>query len=106
MFNDALSLHQCQDLVQNMAQCAFPFQCAHGRPSIVPLTLLNQVPSPRRGGHGHFRPSELANSPQAEHPPHVWSNRQPLGPNGNAAYKESKGTDLDSAKWRAWKREY
>ncbi|KAI0518373.1 hypothetical protein F5B22DRAFT_600961 [Xylaria bambusicola] len=37
MFNDALSLEECTDLVRRLADCAFPFQCAHGRPSMVPL---------------------------------------------------------------------
>ena len=40
MFNDELSLEQCRNLVQKLASCAFPFQCAHGRPSIVPLVDL------------------------------------------------------------------
>ncbi|KAG5975140.1 hypothetical protein E4U58_001966 [Claviceps cyperi] len=37
MFNDALSLEDCQQLVSRLSQCAFPFQCAHGRPSMAPL---------------------------------------------------------------------
>ncbi|RDA94670.1 hypothetical protein CP533_2473 [Ophiocordyceps camponoti-saundersi (nom. inval.)] len=37
MFNDELSGEECASLVQRLAQCAFPFQCAHGRPSMVPL---------------------------------------------------------------------
>ena len=37
MFNDELSAEQCQKLVQRLAACAFPFQCAHGRPSMIPL---------------------------------------------------------------------
>ncbi|PHH73506.1 hypothetical protein CDD82_5406 [Ophiocordyceps australis] len=40
MFNDELSREQCQQLVRQLAQCAFPFQCAHGRPSMVPLADL------------------------------------------------------------------
>lgn len=40
MFNDALSVAQCQELVARLARCAFPFQCAHGRPSMVPLVDL------------------------------------------------------------------
>jgi DNA mismatch repair protein MLH3 len=41
MFNDPLTLEQCSDLVQRLAACAFPFQCAHGRPSMVPLVHLS-----------------------------------------------------------------
>lgn len=41
MFNDPLSLEQCERLVRNLAATAFPFQCAHGRPSLVPLTHVS-----------------------------------------------------------------
>jgi len=37
MFNDQLTEGQCKSLVRNLAKCKFPFQCAHGRPSLVPL---------------------------------------------------------------------
>jgi len=37
MFNDELSPDECRALVGRLARCAFPFQCAHGRPSMVPL---------------------------------------------------------------------
>ncbi|EKG21552.1 DNA mismatch repair protein [Macrophomina phaseolina MS6] len=40
MFNDKLSVAQCEDVVTRLARCAFPFQCAHGRPSMVPLVDL------------------------------------------------------------------
>ncbi|KAI9447862.1 hypothetical protein H4582DRAFT_2093146 [Lactarius indigo] len=38
MFNDALSIDQCERLVSQLAETVFPFQCAHGRPSLVALT--------------------------------------------------------------------
>lgn len=38
MFNDKLTPEECQDLVDRLARCVFPFQCAHGRPSMLPLT--------------------------------------------------------------------
>lgn len=37
MFNDELAAEECQHLVSRLAQCVFPFQCAHGRPSMVPI---------------------------------------------------------------------
>ncbi len=58
MFNDPLTREQCSDLVQRVAACAFPFQCAHGRPSMVPLVHLGQnnglaaVDDDRREGDG------------------------------------------------------
>lgn len=47
MFNDPLSLEQCERLVRHLAATAFPFQCAHGRPSLVPLTHVS-IESGRR----------------------------------------------------------
>jgi DNA mismatch repair protein MLH3 len=43
MFNDTLSLVECEGLVERLADCAFPFMCAHGRPSMVPLIDLGGV---------------------------------------------------------------
>jgi DNA mismatch repair protein MLH3 len=42
MFNDPLTTEECLDLVRRLAACAFPFQCAHGRPSMVPLVHLGR----------------------------------------------------------------
>ncbi len=46
MFGDELSLEQCRTLLAQLAKCRNPFQCAHGRPSAVPLLLL---PDHQRG---------------------------------------------------------
>lgn len=43
MFNDVLSVDECKGLLTRLADCAFPFQCAHGRPSMVPLVDLGHV---------------------------------------------------------------
>lgn len=48
MFNDELSFDQCQSLVSRLADCAFPFQCAHGRPSMIPLVDVGTVDQGRR----------------------------------------------------------
>lgn len=42
MFNDPLTVQQCSDLVRRLAACVFPFQCAHGRPSMIPLVHLGE----------------------------------------------------------------
>ncbi|SPO03544.1 related to dna mismatch repair homologue (hpms2) [Cephalotrichum gorgonifer] len=44
MFNDPLSRDECVSLVSRLASCALPFQCAHGRPSMVPLLDLGRGP--------------------------------------------------------------
>jgi len=31
MFNDSLTVEQCERLIQQLSETAFPFQCAHGR---------------------------------------------------------------------------
>ncbi|KAI4157786.1 MAG: hypothetical protein LQ342_008008 [Letrouitia transgressa] len=40
MFNDELGLEECKGLVSRLARCRFPFQCAHGRPTMVPLVAM------------------------------------------------------------------
>lgn len=43
MFNDELTRHQCSSLVSSLAECVLPFQCAHGRPSMVNLAALSSM---------------------------------------------------------------
>lgn len=43
MFNDVLSLRDCENLMAGLAKCAFPFMCAHGRVSMVPVGSLGTV---------------------------------------------------------------
>ncbi|PSS03341.1 hypothetical protein BD289DRAFT_191539 [Coniella lustricola] len=45
MFNDPLTLADCSDLFTRLLRCAFPFQCAHGRPSMVPIVNLGRAGS-------------------------------------------------------------
>ncbi|CAH0493973.1 unnamed protein product [Peronospora farinosa] len=40
MFGDRLSRTQCMDLIAELKMCQLPFQCAHGRPSVVPLAEI------------------------------------------------------------------
>ncbi|KAM4690967.1 DNA mismatch repair protein Mlh3-like isoform 2-T2 [Rhinophrynus dorsalis] len=42
-FNDPLSLEECRHLVQALSHCHLPFQCAHGRPSLLPLADLRHL---------------------------------------------------------------
>jgi DNA mismatch repair protein MLH3 len=44
MFNDPLSLQECEALVIRLSRCAFPFQCAHGRPSMIPILEMRSQP--------------------------------------------------------------
>ncbi|PBP16063.1 hypothetical protein BUE80_DR013149 [Diplocarpon rosae] len=37
MFNDVLTKRQCEAVVERLSRCRFPFVCAHGRPSLVPI---------------------------------------------------------------------
>ncbi|KAL8899478.1 MAG: hypothetical protein Q9207_006183 [Kuettlingeria erythrocarpa] len=64
MFNDELSLEECEVLVKRLARCTFPFQCAHGRPSLVPLVALGNGVGGDMGfcsrGQGEAEGSEAA----------------------------------------------
>ncbi len=39
-FGDELSKQHCQEIINDLAKCQLPFQCAHGRPTVLPLTNL------------------------------------------------------------------
>ncbi|GAB1600264.1 hypothetical protein Ahia01_000304100 [Argonauta hians] len=39
-FGTVLTLKQCKELVKMLLDCKLPFQCAHGRPSMIPLLNL------------------------------------------------------------------
>ncbi|KAL3934045.1 MAG: hypothetical protein SGPRY_000001 [Prymnesium sp.] len=43
MFGDTISLERCQDILNNLAECDLPFQCAHGRPTIAPLMRMGAL---------------------------------------------------------------
>ncbi|OLP96244.1 DNA mismatch repair protein MLH3 [Symbiodinium microadriaticum] len=38
-FGDPLSQVQMQKLIRELGSCKFPFQCAHGRPTVFPLVM-------------------------------------------------------------------
>lgn len=42
MFNDVLEVRECEALVRRLGGCKFPFTCAHGRPSMVPLVGVGE----------------------------------------------------------------
>ncbi|KAH6639395.1 DNA mismatch repair protein [Boeremia exigua] len=52
MFNDELSLEECKVLVGKLADCVFPFMCAHGRPSMVPIADMGRFGSDFSRGDG------------------------------------------------------
>jgi len=39
-FGDQLTPQQMRDMLQDLSRCAFPFQCAHGRPTATPLARI------------------------------------------------------------------
>lgn len=43
MFNDVLTVDECRSLISRLARCVFPFQCAHGRPSMIPILDLQSA---------------------------------------------------------------
>jgi DNA mismatch repair protein MLH3 len=43
MFNDELGLDECKELIMRLAATRFPFMCAHGRVSLVPLGKIGAM---------------------------------------------------------------
>ncbi|KXS12017.1 hypothetical protein M427DRAFT_77023, partial [Gonapodya prolifera JEL478] len=43
MFGDKLKQTDCEALITQLKDCDFPFSCAHGRPSMIPLITLTKV---------------------------------------------------------------
>ena len=39
-FGDELRAEECQSIIKNLEKCKLPFQCAHGRPTVLPLTNI------------------------------------------------------------------
>lgn len=77
MFNDVLGIRECEELMKDLAKCAFPFMCAHGRVSMVPIGIMGD-------GEGFFdyHPGELvSNQIEADEKPFSkafsdWKTRQ------------------------------
>ena len=42
-FGDNLNRSQCEELLNNLSKCTLPFQCAHGRPSLMPIFDMKQI---------------------------------------------------------------
>ncbi len=42
-FGDKLANSQCLQIVNQLSNCRLPFQCAHGRPTVVPLVSLKKT---------------------------------------------------------------
>ncbi len=42
-FGDSLEYKECVKLVNSLSRCSLPFQCAHGRPSCMPLLFLDSL---------------------------------------------------------------
>ena len=40
MFGRSLSNEECCQLIRGLIECKVPFQCAHGRPSVVPIATI------------------------------------------------------------------
>ncbi|XP_016048331.1 DNA mismatch repair protein Mlh3 isoform X2 [Erinaceus europaeus] len=47
-FNDSLSVEESCHLLESLSRCQLPFQCAHGRPSMLPLADLDHLEQERQ----------------------------------------------------------
>ncbi|KAF7882399.1 uncharacterized protein EAF02_005762 [Botrytis sinoallii] len=68
MFNDELGVDECRELVRRLANCKFPFMCAHGRVSMVPLGELEMMTNVEEGGDcSHSVRSDQGNKTGSRH---------------------------------------
>lgn len=87
MFNDDLSVFEAKSLIRRLARCDLPFQCAHGRPSLVPLVDLGSASvSDEIAGKGGEPLGLFDRSPAGD-----------VGCDGEI----DRGTDFVTA-WKAW----
>jgi DNA mismatch repair protein MLH3 len=52
MFGDTLSFKTCDGLIKKLTRCKNPFECAHGRPTMVPLCNIDEISSVACTGGG------------------------------------------------------
>jgi DNA mismatch repair protein MLH3 len=65
MFGETLELDRCSKIIDGLRSCNFPFQCAHGRPSIVPLF---DIASAHRAKSSRKRKADLPSRFRRRHP--------------------------------------
>ncbi|KYO25402.1 DNA mismatch repair protein Mlh3 isoform B [Alligator mississippiensis] len=47
-FNDSLTMEESSQLIEALSCCQLPFQCAHGRPSMLPLADIDHLPQEKQ----------------------------------------------------------
>jgi len=63
-FGDELTKKRCEEIIADLGKCQLPFQCAHGRPTVVPLT--NLILTGRRKKTGKLNLRSLAGEEEAQ----------------------------------------
>ncbi|KAM9068386.1 DNA mismatch repair protein Mlh3 isoform X1 [Sarcophilus harrisii] len=64
-FNDSLSLEESCRLIEALSWCQLPFQCAHGRPSMLPLADINHLEQEKQNSKPNL--AKLCKMAQAWH---------------------------------------
>jgi hypothetical protein len=91
MFGDKLSRHQCDQVVSALIACALPFQCAHGRPTLVPLLRLAATSQASAASDNGCHKG--ANAPPPQLPKHASS----------SAYDMHPPPQLPKPEWARWR---
>ncbi|PQE07420.1 hypothetical protein CJF30_00007164 [Rutstroemia sp. NJR-2017a BBW] len=65
MFNDELSLEECKELIMRLAATRFPFMCAHGRVSVIPLGKVGAMEMVSGTWNRKAKTAELRNDTDA-----------------------------------------
>ena len=97
MFGDKLAPRQCDQVVSSLRACALPFQCAHGRPTLVPLLRLaaSQAP-PQPPAAAHTGTTHAAGAGAAS--------SRPVVANGYINVPRAQLPKPEWARWRSVRR--
>ncbi|KAE8746363.1 hypothetical protein FOCC_FOCC006858 [Frankliniella occidentalis] len=68
-FGHSLTIADCQAFLHNLSTCKLPFQCAHGRPALVPIADLSMLKEKLPRAKPNLK--KLLEMRQIQHLPHV-----------------------------------
>ena len=99
MFNDELSAEECRQLISRLAKCHFPFQCAHGRKSMVPLVVTAGSGMEYNTGHSNSNGNENSIGSQENL---VAGNNIPSHETSGYIFGGSQNNHISVKTWEEW----
>ncbi|KAG8527912.1 uncharacterized protein KY384_006828 [Bacidia gigantensis] len=100
MFNDVLSISECEELVRKLARTNMPFVCAHGRCSIVPIVGLGNGDGD--GDSGDNRTRHCENEDEVRESDAIHAGREGGRGNAGPASWAEDGEEPFASAWSRW----